>query len=716
MKHMTRKTLSLLLALILTLSAVPFAAAAHTEDCSNPVDANSDSLCDTCNGEMSAPPQEPEVPETPACQHENTETAYEPKNNGTHLVKVTCTAEGCGQLVDENIENCADGNADGDCDKCFADVDVEDACPHADTTTTTTPNNDGTHTVKVVCNDTECGVTVSETKVDCADADNDGKCDQCQADMVEKEEQKVYITCPQDGSETTSSSKTLTFTLSGVQTDDVTWSFTVSGSADAALSGSEASGRTASVTVSSSNSGLAKVTATAKWADGSVSSTCHVSFYTRKDWVVYVKEGEKSIRFTDTEVFSKVSGVYADKVDKYSLYRLLTDGNATRVILSENTRGNEDVGIISYKTTGKFYQYDPDDYNDYAIKDLGNLIFTVVGEGTYKLSYELYEMSGSTGLATTKGSLSIVVGDPADFDADITYRTTGEAVIFDEDDFIDYWEDNADDYTEKLKYVKFNVDDLDYGALYLDKTQRGMAKSSYKFCPDYTKSSTGMYDLDTVTYVPDPRENRYTEELDFVAYGDRDGVVRGTVTLILGEEVPFSDVKESDWFYEEVAYVYANNIMNGISDTKFDPNGTLTRAMVVTMLYRVAGEPNAYDTGAFSDVQSGQWYADAVAWAAHNEIVEGMGGGKFAPNAAITREQLATILYRFAKYDRMDVNFGSTDLDDFKDDGKVSSWAESAMKWAVHSKIMEGSNNYLNPKNTATRAEAAAMFQRFIKQ
>lgn len=704
-----KKTISLLLALVLLLSAVPFASAAHKEGCSLPVDWNDDGICDYCHGELEGGSETPAV-----CSHDNAETTYEPKNNGSHLIKVIC--EDCGKLVDENVENCADGDSDGDCDKCGADVDVPDACPHEQTEEVLVPNNNGTHTLKKICKDPECGVVVSQTKSDCTDADENGICDVCNAAMVEKEEEKAFITCPQNGDETTSSSKTMHFSLGGVDTDNVTWTFSVSGSAEADLRAIEQNGKSASVTVEAGTSGIAKVTATAKWADGEVSASFNVSFYLRKDWVVYVKEGEKSIRFTDTNVFSKVSGVYTDKVDKYSLYRLLTDGRATRVILSEENRNNEDVGQITYKTTGKFYQYDPDEYNDYAIKDLSNLVFTVVGEGTYKLKYELYEMSGNKGLTTTRGTLSIVVGDPADFDADITYRTNGGSVVFDEDDFIDYWEDKADDYTEKLKYVKFDLDDLDYGALYLDKTERSIAKSSYKFCPDWTKSSTGMYDLDTVTYRPDPRETRYTEEIDFIAYGSRDGVVRGTVTVILGEEVPFSDVRDSDWFYDEVAYVYANNIMNGVSDTRFDPNGTLTRGMVVTMLYRVAGEPNAYDKGTFSDVKSGEWYADAVEWAAHNEIVEGMGNGKFAPNAAITREQLAAILYRYAKYDRMDTNLGDSDLEDFRDDSKVSSWAEDAMIWAVRNNIMEGSNNYLNPKNTATRAEAAAMFQRFLSK
>jgi len=160
--------------------------------------------------------------------------------------------------------------------------------------------------------------------------------------------------------------------------------------------------------------------------------------------------------------------------------------------------------------------------------------------------------------------------------------------------------------------------------------------------------------------------------------------------------------------------VVEEGIMNGTSDTTFSPNGTLTRGMVVTMLYRAAGEPFTNADIDFTDVADSAWYANAVAWAASHGIVEGVGNGMFAPDASITREQLATILYRYARSADMSTVHGSISLDDFKDGKSVSSYAEEAMQWAVYEKIMQGSDSNLNPKNTATRAEAAAMFQRFL--
>lgn len=701
MKKTIIRVLSLALALVMLLGAIPFAAA---DTVCQHADTDNDGYCDNEGCDEAVTPQQPS-----GCQHTETETKYESLKDGTHLRKVACVS--CGQPVDEDVENCVDFDENDECDICHEEMsDEEPPCEHTDTTETIIPGTDGKHVRKTVCNAADCKVEVEKTE-DCADEDGDKKCDVCGAEIQEKP--VVYISCAQDGYETTPGSKDMTFVLHGVEAADVTWSFSASGSASPSLSQSTATGASATITVTG-GLGVAKITATAKWADGEVSGTFYLSFYTRTAVTVYVKEGKKSFRFTDTDVFSKISNIHPDKVKNYSLYRFLVDGNATRVILYENRRANEDAGMITYKTSGKFYQYDPEDYNDYSIGDLEDLMFTVVGEGTYKLNYELYEMSGSKGYATTRGTINIVVGEPGDEDLDIVYRTNGEAVTFDVQDFTDYFEDNCTDITEELDYVKFHPENDAYGLLYLDKTQRGIVKESYKFLVKY-QGRPNTYELDDVTYVPDPREDRYTEELDFTAYGDRDTVIRGTVTIILGDQIEFTDVKESDWFYDEVAYVYSKGIMNGISDTSFAPNATLTRAMVVTMLYRVAGEPKVTGSDAFSDVKSGQWYTEAVQWAADNDIVEGMGNGKFAPETAITREQLAAILYRYADYERLGTSYGGTSLKDFRDDNKVSTWAEDAMKWAVYMKIMEGSNSCLNPKNTATRAEAAAMFQRFME-
>ena len=185
----------------------------------------------------------------------------------------------------------------------------------------------------------------------------------------------------------------------------------------------------------------------------------------------------------------------------------------------------------------------------------------------------------------------------------------------------------------------------------------------------------------------------------------------------LSTTLPFTDVKNTDWCFSEVARVYADGIMGGTSNTTFSPAGTLTRGQVVAMLYRMAGSPavTANTTG-FSDVDNGAYYADAVKWASGKEIVGGYADGTFAPNRAITREQLAAILYRYAKANGADVSVGEdTNLLSYKDFQSVGQYAVPALQWAVGSGLIGGTTNAtLSPKGTATRAQAAVILVRFV--
>ena len=179
----------------------------------------------------------------------------------------------------------------------------------------------------------------------------------------------------------------------------------------------------------------------------------------------------------------------------------------------------------------------------------------------------------------------------------------------------------------------------------------------------------------------------------------------------------FDDVKTSDWFYGDVEYAYYYRLMNGVGNNRFDPKGACTRGMIVTILYRMKGEPSHSGKNPFTDVKSGQWYTDAVIWAAENGIVDGMGNGKFEPETNITREQLATILCRFAKTEGIYSDKDCTMLVGFADQSKVSSWAADAMSWAVGVGLVGGSNEkdglYLMPQGNAQRCQVAAIFQRF---
>lgn len=184
----------------------------------------------------------------------------------------------------------------------------------------------------------------------------------------------------------------------------------------------------------------------------------------------------------------------------------------------------------------------------------------------------------------------------------------------------------------------------------------------------------------------------------------------------LSTTLPFTDVKNTDWCFSEVAQAYAKGIMGGTSGTTFNPAGTLTRGQVVAMLYRMAGSPVvAAGTSSFSDVADNAYYANAVKWAAGKEIVGGYADGTFAPNRAITREQLAAILYRYAKANGADVSVGEdTNLLSYKDFQSVGQYAVPALQWAVGSGLIGGTTNVtLSPKGTATRAQAAVILIRF---
>ena len=157
--------------------------------------------------------------------------------------------------------------------------------------------------------------------------------------------------------------------------------------------------------------------------------------------------------------------------------------------------------------------------------------------------------------------------------------------------------------------------------------------------------------------------------------------------------------------------------MNGTGDHTFSPNGTTTRGMIVTILYRMEGEPAVTGTGGFADVPEGQWYTDAVIWAAANDIVTGYGDGRFGPDDPITREQMSAILFRYAQYKAYDVSVGEdTNILSYLDVADVSEYAISAFQWACGSGVIHGvTDATLVPQGTATRAQVATMLMRFCE-
>ena len=225
------------------------------------------------------------------------------------------------------------------------------------------------------------------------------------------------------------------------------------------------------------------------------------------------------------------------------------------------------------------------------------------------------------------------------------------------------------------------------------------------------------YDLLTVYYLD---ENGNIQEMAGAKYDPEAGTITFTTNhfsaFLVREWInPFGDVNKG-WYYKAVRFAYGESLMGGTREGAFSPDAMLTRAMLVTILYRNEGQPPIGAAAPFSDVASGQWYSDAIAWASANGIVDGYGDGRFGPNDSITREQLVTMLYNYAQWKGLDVS-KSNGLSAFTDSGEVSGYAQGAMAWAVAEGLVTGRTlTTLAPKGTATRAEAATLLQRFIEE
>ena len=189
------------------------------------------------------------------------------------------------------------------------------------------------------------------------------------------------------------------------------------------------------------------------------------------------------------------------------------------------------------------------------------------------------------------------------------------------------------------------------------------------------------------------------------------GIING------GSGMSFSDVTSSDWFFEDIAAAYQLGLMNGVSTYEFAPKAPLSRAMVAAMLYRMAGSPAAYYGGRqFTDGADGKWYSSVIRWASQMGIVTGFQDGSFRPNENVTRVQLAAMLFRFAQYQSRDIQ-GRGDLNSYQDSSSVQAWAKEAIQWAVAKGLISGkSGACLDPSGSATRAEAAAVLVRFLRQ
>ena len=200
-------------------------------------------------------------------------------------------------------------------------------------------------------------------------------------------------------------------------------------------------------------------------------------------------------------------------------------------------------------------------------------------------------------------------------------------------------------------------------------------------------------------------ENEYTFTMP-------EGNVTVTATFVEKNATPFTDVKTTDWWYEAVKYVYENKLMSGTSATTFEPTAKLNRAQAVQILYNLEGQPAVTGTADFTDV-SGHWALNAITWGAKNGVVAGVGNGKFDPNANVTREQFAQMMYNYAKFKGYDLS-AAGDLNSFSDVSKVSDWATAALAWANGEGLINGNTDgTLAPNGTAIRGQAASIMAKF---
>ncbi len=177
----------------------------------------------------------------------------------------------------------------------------------------------------------------------------------------------------------------------------------------------------------------------------------------------------------------------------------------------------------------------------------------------------------------------------------------------------------------------------------------------------------------------------------------------------------FTDVKQDDWFYSDVMFVFNNKIMTGTGESEFSPDTTLNRAMMITILHRIDKDNSMYEKNIFNDVEKNSWYENAVNWGFENKIVAGTSENTFAPMDNLTREQLCVMLYNYTKHIGVKTEFA--DISSYSENETVSDWAKDAVSWAVGEKIVTGKgNNTLAPKDSASRAEAAAVIRRYTEK
>lgn len=296
-----------------------------------------------------------------------------------------------------------------------------------------------------------------------------------------------------------------------------------------------------------------------------------------------------------------------------------------------------------------------------------------------------------------------------------------------------------------LKITKFSTFEVRGTQTYVEPSSGGSISTPTTYAVNVNAATNGAVAADkktaskgtTVTVTASPSKGYVVDAVKVVdkdgkdvAVTEKDGkyvfTMPGSAVTVTGTfkaetpapvALPFTDVKSGNWFYDAVKYAYAQGLMTGTSATTFAPNGTMNRAMIVTVLYRLEKSPAVTGASKFTDVPAGQWYSDAVAWAAANKIVNGYDETTFGPMNAVTREQMAAILFRYEQVKGLENVTLEENLNRFPDQNKISAYAIPALQWAVGQKIINGNaDGTLDPTGTATRAQVAQIFTNLLNK
>lgn len=296
-----------------------------------------------------------------------------------------------------------------------------------------------------------------------------------------------------------------------------------------------------------------------------------------------------------------------------------------------------------------------------------------------------------------------------------------------------------------LKITKFSTFEVSGTQTYVEPSSGGSISTPTTYAVNVNAATNGAVAADkktaskgtTVTVTASPSKGYVVDAVKVVdkdgkdvAVTEKDGkyvfTMPASAVTVTGSfkaetpapvALPFTDVKSGNWFYDAVKYAYEQGLMTGTSATTFAPNGTMNRAMIVTVLYRLEKSPAVTGASKFTDVPAGQWYSDAVAWAAANKIVNGYDETTFGPMNAVTREQMAAILFRYEQVKGLENVTLEENLNRFPDQNKISAYAIPALQWAVGQKIINGNaDGTLDPTGTATRAQVAQIFTNLLNK